>query len=87
MGLFSGTIPFPQMVWPAFGRYELYDPTQIREFLKDRYDRIRNESWPRNGKKNRKRSFPLKRLTITGTYGMNNELSQAEARHLKIKIA
>ena len=80
MGLFkqlpfhSHTSQYGQLV-----SYELYDPTQIREFLKDRYDRIRNGVFAQEWEKEQKEK-DLATLKDLSAKAVNNELSQAEAR-------
>mgnify|MGYP000470731122 FL=1 len=59
--------------------FELFDPTQIKEFLRDRYDRIRNgafaEEWEKEQKEN-----DLATLKELSQKAMESELTKAEER-------
>lgn len=80
MGLFQ-QLPFHSHTsqYGQLTSYELYDPSQIREFLKDRYDRIRNGVFAQEWEKEQKEK-DLATLKDLSDKAVNNELSQAEAR-------
>lgn len=80
MGLFkqlpfhSHTSQYGQLV-----SYDTFDPTQIRQFLKERYDRIRNGEFEKEWEKEQKENH-LETLKSLSNQAFKNELSQAEER-------
>lgn len=83
MGLFkqlpfhSHTSQYGQLV-----SYDAFDPTQIREFLKERYDRIKNGVFEKEWEKEQKENH-LKTLEKLSDQAFKNELSLAEERLFK----
>lgn len=80
MGLFK-QLPFHSHTsqYGQLTSYDLYDPTQIREFLRDRYDRIRNGIFAAEWEKEQKEN-DLSTLKKLSAQAFENELSQAEVR-------
>lgn len=80
MGMFK-QLPFHSHTsqYGQLTSYEIYDPTQIREFLRDRYDRIRNGEFTKEWDKEQavNNLSTLKSLTEKA---LNSEMSQAEVR-------
>lgn len=80
MGMFK-QLPFHSHTsqYGQLTSYELYDPTQIREFLRDRYDRIRNGEFTKEWDKEQavNNLSTLKSLTEKA---LSSEMSQAEVR-------
>lgn len=80
MGLFkqlpfhSHTSQYGQLV-----SYDTFDPTQIREFLKERYDRIRKGEFEKEWEKEQKENH-LETLKKLSDQAFKNELSLAEER-------
>lgn len=80
MGMFK-QLPFHSHTsqYGQLKSYETFDPTQIREFLRDRYDRIRNgifaEEWDKEQKENH-----LSTLKSLSQKALDNELTKAEER-------
>ena len=80
MGMFK-QLPFHSHTsqYGQLKSFELFDPTQIKEFLRDRYDRIRNgafaEEWEKEQKEN-----DLATLKELSQKAMESELTKAEER-------
>ena len=62
--------------------YEKFDPTQIRKFLKEKYDNIKNGNFAEEWEKEQ-REKELATLKSLSDKALNCELTKAEERTLK----